>query len=159
MDPAAPPRLDQRRGVPACEDRRALELDARGELAQRPHARLDPRAAHGGRAPGPRRALLARPSVELGKRPAPALHRRDAEIHELDRLAAALVPVARPVGREERHGQGRGVVERRGDRHLVALPREAAVRRARQRRPRQFLARALDQRGERGRELPGGERG
>src|SRR2546426_8026652 len=35
-----------------------------------------------------RRALLARPSVELGKRPAPALHRRDAEIHELDRLAA-----------------------------------------------------------------------
>src|SRR2546430_11877180 len=93
MDPAAPPRLDQRRGVSTREDRRALELDARGELTQPPHARLDPRTAHRGRAPPHRRALLARPSVPLGEGPAPAFHRRDAEIDELDRLAAALVTV------------------------------------------------------------------
>src|SRR2546427_3727702 len=67
MDPAAPPRLDQRRGVSTREDRRALELDARGELTQPPHARLDPRTAHRGRAPPYRRALLARPSVPLGE--------------------------------------------------------------------------------------------
>src|SRR3989442_1220615 len=110
MDRAAPPRLDQRRGVSAREDRRALELDARGELTQPPHARLDPRTAHRGRAPPHRRALLARPSVPLGEGPAPAFHRRDTEIDELDRLAAALVTVARPMGRDERHAQGRGVV-------------------------------------------------
>src|SRR2546427_1803330 len=44
-------------------------------------------------------------------------------------------------------------------RSLVSLPREATVHRARERRPRQLRARALHQRGERGRELPGGERG
>src|SRR3989442_3457039 len=122
MDPTAPPRLHERRGVSAREDRRALELDARGEPAQRPHARLDPGAAHRGRAPRQRRALLARPPVELGERPGPALHRRDAEIDELDRLAAALVSVARPVGGAERHGQGRRVVDRGGGRYPVTHP-------------------------------------